>query len=62
MWRAINNNLLTALSDLEAAQSKVNKSTQGAAKKLPNYSTTHPKATIRFQGRQMALKVHSDAS
>ena len=63
LWgRAIYNTLLTALSDLAAAQAKLNKATQEVAKKPLNSCATYPNPTIRFQGIHMALKVHSDAS
>ena len=63
LWgRAIYNTMLTALSDLAAAQAKGNKATQEAAKKPLNSCATYPNPTISFQGIQMALKVHSDAS
>ena len=60
--RAINNNLLTELSKIAEAQEKGTKKTKEAAKKLLNYCATHPNSTIIFQGIQMVLKVHSDAS
>ena len=62
MGGAICNTLVTALSDLATAQSKGTKATQEAEKKLLNYCVSHPNPTIIFQGIQMALKVHSDAS
>ena len=62
MGRATNNTILKALSHLVSAQAKGTKETQEATKKLLNYCATYPNPTIRFQGSQMALKVHSDAS
>jgi hypothetical protein len=60
--RAINNTLLTALTDLLLAQAKGTAATNKAARKLLDYCVTHPDAKIRYHGSQMALKIHSDAS
>ena len=61
LGRAINNAMLMALSDLVTSQAKCNKETQEAENDILNYCATHPNSTIIFQGRQMTLKVHSDA-
>jgi hypothetical protein len=60
--RALDNTLLTALTDLSSAQAKGTEATNAAACKLLDYCATHPDAKIRYHGSQMALKIHSDAS
>jgi hypothetical protein len=60
--RALDNTLLTALTDLSSAQAKGTEATNATARKLLDYCATHPDAEIRYHGSQMALKMHSDAS
>ena len=62
LGRCTKNNLLTELSNLTAIQAKGTKPTKEAAKKFLNYCATNLNPTIRFQGIQMALNLHSDAS
>ena len=62
LGRSVDNTLLTVLSYLASDQAKEKKATKAAARKLLEYCATHPNSKIRFQGRQMDLKVHSDAS
>ena len=57
--RAINNNLLTALSKIAASQEKSTKTNLEEANHLLNHYATHLNPTIIFQGIQMVL--HSDA-
>jgi hypothetical protein len=60
--RALDNTLLTALTDLSSAQVKGTEATNAAVLKLLDYCAMHPDAKIRYHGSQMALKIHSDAS
>ena len=56
MGRAISNTLLTALSDLAAAQETSTKATQEAAKKLVNYCATYPNPTNYISGQPNGAK------
>ena len=53
--------LLLAVSELEIAQEKITKANQVAARKVLDYCAVYPNPKIIYHGRQIHLKVHSDA-
>ena len=60
--RAIDNTMVPVLNSLSASQSKPTASTNQDITQFLDYTATHPDATIRYNGSDMILHVHSDAS
>ena len=60
--RAIDNTMLTAITEISAVQSKPTQQTLDAVTKLLDYAATYPDTTIRFHASDMVLYGESDAA
>ena len=60
--RALDINLLPALTDIGSNQAKATEETQAARKKLLYFVATFPDAVIRYVARNMCLWIDSDTS
>ena len=59
---AIDDTILTALSDISSDQSKATKTTAKQVAKLLKYLASNPYAEIQYRASGMQLAIHSDAS
>jgi hypothetical protein len=60
--RAIDSNILVALSSLAASQAQPTEYTLSLVKWILDYATTNPDANLTYEKSNMLLAIHSDAS
>ena len=60
--RAVDSTVLMVINAISAAQANVTTATAAAVEWLLDYAATYPDATVRYEARQMILRIHSDAS
>jgi hypothetical protein len=60
--RAVDHTVLMPLNDIATEHTNAMEKTQAATNQMLDYLATHPDAIIRYQGSDMILHIHSDAS